>query len=97
MVVRQLGCVVYRQGGCGFVRFPVMGATFTFGCPVKGCGYSTQFRLEMGEEDDPDAHNYRSDILRGEHPDHSIHQPVDPEKEAVELRELMRPTDEQGP
>jgi hypothetical protein len=54
-------------------------------------------RLEMGEEDDPDAHNYRSDILRRQHPDHSIHQPVDPEKEPVELRELMRPTDEQGP
>jgi hypothetical protein len=65
-----------------------VGATFTFACAVDDCAYTTMFRLGMGEGDDPEAHNYRSDILGREHPDHT--QPVDPEKEAAELRELMR-------
>jgi hypothetical protein len=47
-----------------------MGATLPFHCPVEGCQYSTSFRLGMGEEMDPDAHEERAAILREEHPDH---------------------------
>jgi len=47
-----------------------MGATLPFQCPVADCDYTTNFRLWMGEETDPLAHDERYDVLRKEHPGH---------------------------
>lgn len=47
-----------------------MGANLTFKCPVEGCDYKSDFRLGMGQEEDPAEHAKRVEILRREHPAH---------------------------
>jgi hypothetical protein len=47
-----------------------MGANLRFACPVEGCEYTAGFRLGMGEEDLPEEHSKRYEILRAEHPNH---------------------------
>lgn len=49
-----------------------MGANLLFKCPVNGCEYEEGFRLGMGQEDDPTAHNACLQKLREEHLTHVV-------------------------
>jgi hypothetical protein len=53
----------------------IMGANLRFACPAEGCEYAAGFRLSMGEEELPEEHSKRVEILRAEHPNHLA--PVD--------------------
>lgn len=48
----------------------IMAANVRFTCPVEGCEYSTNFRMDMGAEELQSEHDARFAILREEHPNH---------------------------
>lgn len=70
-----------------------MGANLRFACPVEGCEYTAGFRLSMGEEELPEEHSKRTEILRAEHPNHPVHIDTSNRKPKDVLTEQMSAED----